>query len=449
MAKIQTTFVCQDCGYESSQWLGKCPECGQWNSFKEFKTQNSKQTSLKREGYEKVNITPKTFKEIDLKKTPRLSSQFKEMDNVLGGGIVMGSVVLIAGDPGIGKSTLLLQMAINISRGVIRGEKGSKGKVLYISGEESLEQIKMRASRIADADRLDSLLLLSLDNTDAIVDVVEEIKPDLVIIDSIQTLSSEQAGGLSGSVGQIRFSTSLFIKTAKTLKIPHILVGHVTKEGMVAGPMLLSHMVDVVLFLEGEKFTTTRILRSFKNRFGPVDEVGVFMMEEAGMREVSNTEQIFLSEKRTNAIGSILAIIMEGTRPFIIEIQALAVYSKLPMPRRVVTGFDSRRLELLLAVLQKHCRLPVETMDVFVNIAGGIKVTDPGVDLGVCLAVFSSLKNIALSEVVAVGEVGLLGEIRKVSGLDKRIREAKKLGFTKIITGGEFGKLKEVLGKFE
>jgi len=438
----------------------------------------------------------------------RIPTGFSEMDNVLGGGLVPGSATLLAGDPGIGKSTLLLQLCLQLASGerVEVGEKGTRGSaahslpqvlprssqsalagslpdasplpssgqsrkgstVLYVSGEESKEQVSMRAMRIMnksqvpnpkfqDTDnkrqkensstslREENLLLLSLTNTDQIAEIITSEKPDIVIIDSIQTMESENGGGLSGSVSQIRYASSTFIRLAKTMKIPVILVGHVTKEGMVAGPMVLSHMVDTVLFLEGEKFTSTRILRSLKNRFGPVDEVGVFQMEEEGMVEVKNPEQIFLSVTPENVPGSVLVVIMEGTRPFLIEIQALVVYSKLPMPRRVASGFDSKRLELLLAVLQKHCRLPVETSDVFVNIAGGIKVSDPAVDLGVCLAVYSSLKNVALPKTVGIAEVGLLGELRKVSQLEKRIKEAKKLGFKNIITAQEYKNLPQTL----
>lgn len=441
MKKKTTQFVCQECGYETSQWLGKCPECGNWNSFKEFRVGPPVTESKLGAISSGASLTPKKLSEIDLTQTIRIPTGFAEMDTVLGGGIVPGSVTLIAGDPGVGKSTLLLQVCINIAK--------LKKKVLYISGEESLEQIKMRASRITDMTQLDSLLFLSLSNTDSIPDIVISMKPDIVIIDSIQTMESAEAGGLSGSVGQVRYATSVFIRTAKTHKIPHILVGHVTKEGMVAGPMLLSHMVDAVLFLEGEKFTRVKILRSLKNRFGPVDEVGVFIMEEKGMQEVTNPEQVFLTAKKDTTSGSVLVAVMEGTRPFLIEIQALVVYSKFPMPRRVVSGIDSKRVELLLAVLQKHCRLPVETMDVFVNIAGGMRIDDPAADLGICLAVYSSLKNKSLADVVGIAEVGLLGELRKVMNIEKRIKEAKKLGFSKIYTAEKDSLLINVLKKLE
>lgn len=493
MAKSITSFVCQECGYDSPAFLGKCPECGAWNSFKEFRepkgngsrlkpgmTSRGSMTSL-------VNEKPQPLSTISQNPKERLTTGFLEMDNVLGGGIVLGSATLVAGDPGIGKSTLLLQLCLNLAK---RGQS-----VLYVSAEESREQVAMRAQRVRqeipnsksqtpktvisnsleknekphkedlsvsprdDNNKLyseskpeitgeENLLLLSMTNTDMIARTIEETKPDLVVIDSVQTVESENAGGLSGSVGQVRYASSTFIRSAKQNNIPIMLVGHVTKEGMVAGPMVLSHMVDTVLFLEGEKFTKTRILRSLKNRFGPVDEVGVFIMEGIGMSEVLNPEQIFLSTKQQHIPGTVMVVIMEGTRPFLIEIQALAVYSKYPMPKRVASGMDQKRLELLLAVLQKHARLPVETHDIFVNIAGGIKVTDPAVDLGVCLAVYSSLKNKPLDNTVGISEVGLLGELRKVPYVEKRIKEAKKLGFKNIVTAESFETLTDVLRSF-
>jgi len=423
--------------------MGKCPECGEWNSLKEFKIQNSKFKS-ERQNLKVAPTVPKKLDEIKYQEKSRLKTGFLEADGVLGGGIVPGSVVLLAGDPGIGKSTLLLQMALNIS-GKFGLKQNLSQKVLYISGEESEQQIKLRANRIGKGVTDDNLLLLSLTDTDAVVSVVEEIKPDLVIVDSIQTMESEGLGGLSGSVGQVRYATSVFIKVAKSLNIPFVLVGHVTKEGMVAGPMVLSHMVDTVLFLEGEKNTGTRILRSLKNRFGPVDEVGVFTMQGEGMREIKNPEQIFLSEQSADASGSVLTVTLEGTRAFLVEIQALAVYSKLPMPRRVASGIDYKRLELLLAVLQKHCRLPVDTMDIFVNVAGGLKLSDPAADLGICLAVYSSLKNVPLRKTIGIAEIGLLGELRSVNMLEKRIKQAKKLGFKNIITAEAQRSLNNVL----
>lgn len=468
--KSITSFVCQECGYETPQWFGKCPECGVWNSLKEFQTSSKVRGQSSKSGM-REQVKPKTINEIQDTEKTRILTDFSEMDGVLGGGIVKGSVILLAGDPGIGKSTLLLQLALNMSIEVTsvsdssslaselslrkaqssnihlsrssksptlsnakNSDVNNENKVLYVSGEESEEQIKMRSLRINKDKDNNNFLLLSNTNIDNVISVIEDTKPTLVVIDSIQTMESENVAGLSGSVPQVRYTASLLIKTAKTLNIPIILVGHVTKEGMVAGPMILSHMVDVVLFLEGEKFTRTRILKSLKNRFGPVDEIGIFLMEEKGMVEVKNPEQMFLTQTKEKTPGSILTVTIEGTRAFLIELQALAVFSKLPMPRRVVSGIDARRVELLLAVLQKHCRLPFETMDIFVNIVGGLKISDPGVDLAICLALFSSFKSIPLGKTVAVSEVGLLGELRTASLLEKRIKEAEKLGFKKIIS---------------
>lgn len=442
--KSQISFVCQECGYESPKFLGKCPECNTWNSLREFQVKSNIKNQISNVTFGKEReLKPKTFSEISPKTGTRILTGFSEMDGVLGGGIVLGSVTLLAGDPGIGKSTLLLQSALKIS------QINKTEKVLYVSGEESEDQIRLRATRLSKALNHDNFLMLSVSNTDAIVEVIGNIKPGFVIIDSIQTMESENLSGLSGSVGQVRYAALQFIKLAKSLNIPVVIVGHVTKEGMVAGPMVLSHMVDTVLFLEGEKNTGTRILRSLKNRFGPVDEVGVFTMQENGMGEVKNPEQIFLGENKNKAPGSVLVATLEGTRAFLVEIQALVVYSKLPMPRRVASGFDYKRLELLLAVLQKHCRIPVEQMDVFVNIAGGLKLSDPAADLGICLAVFSSFKNVSLEKTVGIAEVGLLGELRNVSFLEKRIKQAKKLGFTKIITASGFKALNDVLRSLE
>jgi len=444
MMKSKVSFVCQECGYDSPQWLGKCPECGMWNSLKEIRIQNSN-SKVQNNGrsMSKMNVEPKRLDQIKFEKKQRMLTGFSELDGVLGGGIVKGSAILLAGDPGIGKSTLLLQIGLKMSRG--------KEKVLYISGEESEEQVKIRADRIIHSPRSgaknnSNLLLLSNTNTDLVCDIITKTNPALVIIDSIQTMESENVSGLSGSIGQVRYGASNFIKLAKTQGIPVIMVGHVTKEGMVAGPMVLSHMVDTVLFLEGEKFTSTRILRSLKNRFGPVDEVGLFVMESEGIKELNSPEQLFLSKNNDGGVpGSILAITMEGTRAFLIEIQALVVNSKIPIPRRVASGIDYKRLELLLAVLQKHCNIPLGGTDVFVNVAGGIKLSDPGADLSICLAIISSFHNIKLSNKVGIGEVGLLGEIRRANSLEKRIKEAQRLGFKNIFSSDKFKTLKEVM----
>ncbi len=448
--KTVINFVCQECGYDSPSWLGKCPECGSWNSLKEFKVQSSK-FKVDQGGISKgQSAKPQRLREIVYEEKLRIQTEYSELNTVLGGGIVRGSVTLMAGDPGVGKSTLLLQLCLSLAK---QGKK-----VLYVSGEESEEQIKMRAERImANSkgrmekrnNKLDeNLYLVSLTDSDAIVEVIIKAKPDLVIIDSIQTIESQNVSGLSGSVAQVRYGALQFVRCAKQNSIPIIIVGHVTKEGMVAGPMILSHMVDTVLFLEGERFTETRILRSLKNRFGPVDEVGIFLMTDSGMNEATNPEQLFLnSNTASNAAtpGSVLVVTLEGSRAFLVEIQALVVRSGLPMPRRVVSGCDPRRVELLLAVLQKHLRLPLDTLDVFVNIAGGLRLSDPGADLGVCLAVFSSFSNVSLNGVVGIAEVGLLGELRVIPGLEKRIREAGKLGLKKIISAKTHKTLREVI----
>lgn len=486
MAKQISSFVCQECGYDSPAYMGKCPECGAWNSFKEFHQAPSVKREALSRGVSAFSVSnevakPEPLRTVQQKPKERILTGFSEMDTVLGGGFVAGSATLLAGDPGIGKSTLLLQLCLNLAgagnvisnkerdlpsseKEISRQARNDNMKtVLYISGEESKEQVAMRAARLLGAEEYSSseersthmrsnntfpenLLLLSLTDVDQIIQIIQETKPNFIVIDSIQTVESQEAGGLSGSVSQIRYATSSFIRVAKTMGIPVILVGHVTKEGMVAGPMMLSHMVDTVLFLEGEKLTKTRILRSLKNRFGPVDEVGVFLMEGEGMQEVVHPEQIFLSTQNTSVPGSVLVVIMEGSRPFLIEIQALVVYSKFAMPKRVASGVDQRRLELLLAVLQKHAKMPLENYDVFVNVAGGIKVQDRAVDLGVCLAVFSSLKNKPLPNTVGIAEVGLLGELRPVGDLEKRIREAKKLGFSTILSSQKYATIPEVLG---
>ena len=467
--KSSISFVCQECGYDSPAYMGKCPECGTWNSMREFQHSEvrGRTSDIRGDRGLKSNeeLKPKKLSEIKFESKQRILTGFSEMDGTMGGGIMHGSVTLLAGDPGIGKSTLLLQVALQVAS--TTGRKSSTSttsktprdtrgtldardtSVLYISAEESEHQIKQRAERILGNKKNNNLLLLSLSNTDAVLDVISNTKPSLVIIDSIQMMESENLEGLSGSVGQVRYAGAQFIRLAKSLNIPIIIVGHVTKEGMVAGPMILSHMVDTVLFLEGEKFTQTRILRSLKNRFGPVDEVGIFKMDSVGISEVKNPEQIFLSKTANKEAGRSLVITLEGTRAFIVEVQALVVFSRLPMPRRVSSGFDYKRLELLLAVLQKHSNLSLDSMDVFVNTAGGLKLSDPGADLGVCLAIYSSLKNIPVSTVVGIAEVGLLGELREVSNIEKRTKEARKLGFKKIVSSRTHKSLNEAISLIE
>lgn len=457
-SKTRITFVCQECGYDTPKFMGKCPECGMWNTLKQLSV-ISNQSLGKRNagGIVESGDKPVKLGEVVFKNSQRIQTNLSELNTVLGGGLVLGSATLIAGDPGVGKSTLLLQLCLSLSE--------LNKKVLYITGEESVEQIKMRADRLAgtkvhrykgtenkiltDNTAKENLLLLATSDPDYGIEQIEAVKPDIVVLDSVQTMQSQNLEGLSGSVGQVRYTAMQFIRSAKKNNIPTLIVGHVTKEGMVAGPMVLSHMVDTVLFLEGEKFTPIRILRSLKNRFGPVDEVGIFSMNESGMNEVQNPEELFLTHSQDVSPGSVLVATLEGSRTFLVELQALAVSSKLAMPRRVVSGLDRGRVELLLAVLQKHARLPVDQMDIFVNVAGGMKLSDPGVDLGICLAIFSSLKNIPLSRTVGIAEVGLLGELRSVSGLDRRVNTSAKLGYNKVITAKTHKNIREVIGSFD
>lgn len=453
MKKTTTSYVCQECGYDTPKFLGKCPECGSWNSLKQISVVSSQLSARSKKGTITDNSKPQKLGEVAYQENTRILTNFSEMNTVLGGGLVLGSATLLAGDPGVGKSTLLLQTCINLAN--------DGRKILYISGEESAEQIKMRADRLQRFKKQDSrskkgaaeintgsednLFILATSDPDFAIEQIEEIKPDLTVLDSVQAMQSQNLEGLSGAVGQVRYTATQFIRSAKQNQIATIIVGHVTKEGMVAGPMVLSHMVDTVLFLEGEKFTNIRILRSLKNRFGPVDEVGIFGMDTEGMSDATHPEKLFLSESNQKAPGGVLVATQEGSRTFLVEIQALVVYSKLAMPRRVVSGLDRARVELLMAVLQKHAKLPLEQMDVFVNVAGGIRISDPAADLGVCLAVYSSLKNVILNSIVSIAEVGLQGELRMVSRLEKRVSEARKMQYNTVITAKTHKNIREVI----
>ena len=423
MAKAKTTvFFCQNCGYESAKWQGQCPACHEWNTFTEEPVVKAAGSAAVKKAA--AEIKPVRLSEVHTDEKQRISSGMEELDRVLGGGIVAGSLMLVGGDPGIGKSTLLLQVCHNLIR--------DGHKVLYVSGEESAQQIKLRAQRIGDFK--DDLMLLCETNLELVRSVIEKTKPEIVVIDSIQTMYHETVSAAPGSVSQVREATNVLMQIAKGMGISIFLVGHVTKEGVVAGPRVLEHMVDTVLYFEGDRYASYRILRSVKNRFGSTNEIGVFEMRQSGLREVSNPSEYMLEGKPENASGSIVACSMEGSRPILIEIQALVCHTNLPMPRRTTAGTDFNRVNLLLAVLEKRAGMQMSSCDVYVNIAGGIRMTEPAIDLGLILALVSSYKDIAIDEkTIAFGEVGLSGEIRSVNMAQQRVQEAKKLGFETVL----------------
>ena len=427
--KSHSSFICQQCGYKSPSFLGKCPECGNWNSMVEtVEKEEGPAWGKKNTREKKLNNQAVRLTSVLTTKVNRISTGLKEVDQVLGGGLIPGSLILLAGDPGIGKSTLTLQLIARIGG-------------LYVSGEESAAQIKLRAQRLKL--KTEKILIMSETNVESMLAEATSYKDDikLLIIDSIQTLWSEELSGAPGAIGQVRESTLKLMDFAKKEHIPVILIGHVTKEGTIAGPKTLEHIVDTVLYLEGERFQTLRLLRTSKNRFGPVDEVGVFSMEEAGMKEVDNPSELFLGKDK-NAAGSVVIATLEGSRPLLVEVQALTVSTQIPIPRRVGNGINNNRLQMLVAILQKHLRLPLGNFDIFVNVASGIKVFEPAADLGICLAIISSFKNKPFpGKSVAIGEVGLLGEIRNVIGVERRIKEARKLGFTNIISPKTYNSL--------
>lgn len=423
MAKAKTTvFFCQNCGYESAKWQGQCPACHEWNTFTEEPVVKAAGSAAVKKAA--AEIKPVRLSEVHTDEKQRISSGMEELDRVLGGGIVAGSLMLVGGDPGIGKSTLLLQVCHNLTR--------DGHKVLYVSGEESAQQIKLRAQRIGDFK--DDLMLLCETNLELVRSVIEKTKPEIVVIDSIQTMYHETVSAAPGSVSQVREATNVLMQIAKGMGISIFLVGHVTKEGVVAGPRVLEHMVDTVLYFEGDRYASYRILRGVKNRFGSTNEIGVFEMRQSGLREVSNPSEYMLEGKPENASGSIVACSMEGSRPILIEIQALVCHTNLPMPRRTTAGTDFNRVNLLLAVLEKRAGMQMSSCDVYVNIAGGIRMTEPAIDLGLILALVSSYKDIAIDEkTIAFGEVGLSGEIRSVNMAQQRVQEAKKLGFETVL----------------
>lgn len=438
-SKAKTVFFCQNCGYESVKWMGQCPACREWNTFVEEKVTDSPKTkgsSVRRN--EGGRTRPVRIREISLGEEVRTTTHIRELDRVLGGGVVKGSLILIGGDPGIGKSTLLLQTCRNFA--------ADGRKVLYVSGEESLRQIRMRAERIGEVS--DELYLLAETNLGNIRGTIEREKPEICIIDSIQTMYSEDVSSAPGSVSQVREATGILMLLAKSLDISIFIVGHVTKDGAVAGPRVLEHMVDTVLYFEGDRHASYRILRAAKNRFGSTDEIGVFEMRNSGLVEVPNPSEYMLSGKPANSSGSVVSCSMEGTRPVLIEIQALVSRTGFGVPRRTAVGTDYNRVNLLIAVLERRCGISLGSYDAYVNIAGGIRMTEPAMDLGIVLALASTYRDIPIGDrVVAFGEVGLSGEIRAVSQSEQRVQEAKKLGFeTVIVPKANMKSLKTVQG---
>ncbi len=432
MAKSKTTFFCQNCGYESAKWLGKCPSCNEWNSFVEeiIAKEETNKNEWKPEPGKARQEKPRTLSEIESTKEIRVDSSDQELNRVLGGGIVFGSLVLIGGEPGIGKSTLMLQVGLALR----------KLKVLYVSGEESDQQIKMRAERLSPISsgersgvRSENFFVLTETNTRNIFQAVESIQPQLLIIDSIQTLHSHQLDSVAGSVGQVRQCAAELMKFAKETNTPVFLVGHITKDGMLAGPKVLEHMVDTVLQFEGDRHLAYRILRTTKNRFGSTSEIGIYEMLGNGLREVSNPSEILISQKDGNLSGATIGATIEGNRPLLIEIQSLVSSASYGTPQRTPTGFDQKRLNMLLAVLEKRCGFRMGTQDVFLNMAGGITVEDPAIDLAICISIISSMEEIPVSDKICfAAEVGLGGELRAVNRIDQRISEAEKLGFQEI-----------------
>ena len=422
MAKAKTVFVCGNCGYESAKWLGKCPACNEWNSFYEEKINNVAVSSNNPSGKQK-SATPRKLKEVEGIDATRISTGIDELDRVLGGGLVKGSLVLVGGEPGIGKSTLILQICDQII---------GEGKVLYVSGEESAEQVKIRADRLNINN--DNIMFLGETDIDIIQEAILNTNPKLVIIDSIQTMYSEDITSAAGTVSQVREITARIMRICKENNITTIIIGHVTKDGNIAGPRVLEHMVDTVLYLEGERYFSYRMLRSVKNRFGSTNELGMFEMKNEGMVEITNPSSILISEREDNPTGSVVVASMEGTRPLLIELQALTSASVFGIPKRTANGFDYNRLAVLIAVLEKKAGLALGGQDVYLNVVSGIKIVEPAVDLGVILACSSSYKNVSIpKDVVAIGEVGLTGEVRAVNMIEKRIKEAEKLGFKKCI----------------
>ena len=419
--KNNTIFVCSECGYESSKWLGKCPACNNWNTFYEEKAIPTSKSSGVSKDKSKIEVVK--LNEVKQTETVRIKTGLEELDRVLGGGFVSGSLTLLGGEPGIGKSTLILQICNTIK---------IDGKILYISGEESADQIKLRADRLKI--NKDNLLFLSETDIDNVEYALEKYEPRFVIIDSIQTMYSSEITSAPGSVSQVREITARIMKMCKMANITTIIIGHVTKDGNIAGPRVLEHMVDTVLYIEGERYFSYRVLRGVKNRFGSTNELGMFEMENEGMVEIKNPSSILISEREGNPAGSIIVVSIEGTRPILLELQALTVPSVFGIPRRNAIGIDYNRLTLLMAVIEKRAGYNLGSQDAYLNIVGGIRVNEPALDLGIVLATVSSFKNKSIgNDVVAIGEVGLTGEVRSVNMIERRIKEAEKMGYKTII----------------
>ena len=424
MAKTKYRYVCQSCGYESAKWMGKCPECGTWDSMVEEAETVQKSRSYMPTSNEKIK--PRTIESVAQVEVKRLATGISEFDRVLGGGIVPGSLVLLGGTPGIGKSTILLDAALRFGQNDI--------KTLYISGEESEEQTAMRAIRLAKGKQSKDLLIMTATDLDAILAQANAINPKLIIIDSIQTMYNPELQTAAGSVGQVRECTAKLLQFAKTTGIAVLIIGHVTKDGTIAGPRLLEHMVDVVLQFEGDRSYSFRILRALKNRFGSTNESGIFSMEEGGLEEVANPAGLFLEDREGNATGSVITASLEGNRPILVEVQALVSKTPYGMPRRTAVGFDYNRVNMLLAILERHLHMDFGVFDAYVNIVGGMKITEPAADLAVAAALVSSLRNSPITAgTLIIGELGLTGEVRRVGNIERRIQDAINLGFTRFI----------------
>ncbi len=435
MAKAKSVFVCQECGYESMGWLGKCPACSQWSTFVE-ELQESGQRG-RRAGIASRENKPVKINDIRVDDEVRYSTGMKELDRVLGGGIVRGSLILVGGDPGIGKSTLLLQVCEKVKHGFA---------ILYVSGEESIKQIKIRADRLGVKNS--SLFMVSETNFSIIEKLIDDVSPELVIVDSIQTVYDDRLTSAPGSVSQVREVTAGLMRIAKTMNIAIMIAGHVTKEGAIAGPRVMEHMVDTVLYFEGERHLNYRVLRSVKNRFGSTNEIGIFEMRDTGLAEVGNPSLMMLSGKPEDAPGSVVIASVEGTRPMLIEIQALVCPTSFGMPRRMATGIDHNRITLLMAVLEKRVGMQLYNYDAYVNVVGGLKIEEPASDLGIVVSIASSFRNIAVKQgTILIGEVGLTGEVRAVSQVDKRIMEASRIGFKNcIIHSGNMKMIEQMKG---